>query len=127
MMPRKAQPKGKTTKTASADGVLTEHHASTSINPLQKARPKPWPISTAAAAMTPQATEVSTKSENADLMSPVPPPCHGAHTHKATVFPDASDYLQEKKPLKKTSATQAKLEKEKIMQRNIKSIAVYEK
>ena len=77
--------------------------------------------------MTPQATEVSTKSGNADLTSPAPPPRRGAHTCKATVFPDASDYLQEKKPLKKTSATQAKLEKEKIMQRNIKSISVYEK
>ena len=127
MMPRKAQPKGKTTKTASADGVLTEHHASGSINPLQKAHPWPRPITAAAAAMTPQATEVSTKSGNTDIMSHVPPPHHGAHTHKATVFPDASDYLQEKKPSKKTSATQAKLEKEKIMQRNIKSIAVYEK
>ena len=127
MMPCKAQPKGKMTKTASADGVLTEHHASASINPLQKARPKPRPISAAAAAMTPQATEVSTKSGNTDLTSPVPPPRRGAHTNKVTVFPDASDYLQEKKPLKKTSATQAKLEKEKIMQRNIKSISVYEK
>ena len=77
--------------------------------------------------MTPQATEVSTKSGNADLTSPAPPPHCGARTHKVTVFPDASDYLQEKKPSKKTSATQAKLKKEKIMQRNIKSIAAYEK
>ena len=106
-MPHNAQPKGKTTKTASADGVLTEHHASASINPLQKARPKPRPISAAAAAMT-QTTEVSTKSGNTDLTSPVPPPRCGARTCKVTVFPDASDYLQEKKPSKKTSATQAK-------------------
>ena len=61
---------------------------------------------------------------------PAPPLHHEACTHKATVFPDASDHLQEKKSLKKTSTVQAKVEKEKkdmIMQRNIKSIAAYEK
>ena len=76
-MPCKAQPKGKAAKTASADAVLTElQHASTSVNPLLKAHPQPQPISAAAATMTPQVTEVSTKSEgNTDFMStsPVPP------------------------------------------------------
>ena len=67
--------------------------------------------------MTPQATQASIKSGNTDFIStmPVPPPHCGAHTHKAAVFPDASDYLQGKKLSKKTSAIQAMLEKEKDM------------
>lgn len=83
----------------------------------QKACPKPKPIPAAASAMTPQATQASIKSGNTDFIStmPVPPPHCGAHTHKAAVFPDASDYLQGKKLSKKTSAIQAMLEKEKDM------------
>ena len=46
------------------------------------------------------------------------------------MFPDASEYPQEKKPSKKVSASQARHEKElkdKITQKNIKDIAEYEK
>lgn len=80
--------------------------------------------------MTPQTTEMSTKSEgNTEFTSTslAPPLCHGVHTCKTTIFPDASDHPQEKK---KASATQARLEKEKkdeIMQKKVKSIAAYEK
>ena len=129
-MPRKVQPKGKVAKTAKSDTVLTQQHVSGSVNPLPKAHPKPQPISTLAATMTPQATEMSTKSEgNTEFTStsPVPPLHHGVHTCKVTIFPDASDHPQEKK---KASATQARLEKEKkdkIMQKKVKNIAAYEK
>ena len=39
-------------------------------------------------------------------------PHHGVHTNKAIMFPDASEYLQEKKPSKKVSASQTRLKKE---------------
>ena len=113
-MPCIAKPKGKAAKTTSADGALAKH-ASASANLLQKACPKPQPISAVAATMTPPVTEASTKPGNTDFTStlPVPPLCCGAHTCKATVFPDASGHLQEKKPPKKTSTVQAKVKKEK--------------
>ena len=63
--------------------------------------------------MTPQGTEMSTKSEgNTKFTSTSPaPPLHcGVHTRKVTIFLDASDHPQEKN---KVSATQARLEKEK--------------
>ena len=46
------------------------------------------------------------------------------------MFPDASEYPQEKKPLKKVSASQARHEKElkdKITQKTIKNITEYDK
>ena len=77
------------------------------------AHPKPQPISASTAAMTPQATKMSNKSEgNTEFMStsPASPLCHGVHTCKVAVFPDASDHPQVKK---KVSVTQARLKKEK--------------
>ena len=129
-MPHKVQPKGKVAKTVKSDTVLTQQHASTSVNPLPKACPKPRPISALTATMTPQVTEMSTKSEGSTKFtstSPAPSLCRGVCTCKVTIFPDASDYPQEKK---KVSATQARLEKEKkdeIMQKKVKSITMYEK
>ena len=114
-MPHKSQQKANAVKTASADAVPAQQHASISVDPLPRAHPKPQPITTPAAAMTPQVAQISTKPEGntkSTSTNPAPPPHHGVHTHKPTVFPDASGYPQEKKPLKKVSASHARLEKE---------------
>ena len=76
--------------------------------------------------MTAQTTEVSTE-ENASTDS-APPPHHGLRTHKAPMLPDASEYLQEKKP-SKVLAAQTKLENKlkEMMMMNIESLTVYER
>ena len=70
--------------------------------------------------MDAQIAEVPTKQNlplekpegNAELASSeLPPPRRGLHVHKATVLPDASGCLQEKKPSKKVLAAQVKLKK----------------